>query len=89
MKRFGPVTRPPFPQALLLIVLADRNNSGSEFLTVEWQPHLSLDTLSFYWRWILQIPSPYCRAFHHDPSEGETPRSDTITDAMVGLQTGA
>ena len=45
-------------------VLLNRNNSGSEFLTVEWQPHPLLDVLSFYWRWTLQVPSPYCRAFH-------------------------
>jgi hypothetical protein len=30
-------------------------------MTVEWQPHLSLDVLSSCWRW---VPSPYCQAFH-------------------------
>ena len=34
-----------FPNSLLSIslpeVLLDRYNSGSEFLTVEWQPHAS------------------------------------------------
>ena len=29
-----------------------------------WQPHPSLDVLSFYWRWTLQVPSPECRTFH-------------------------
>jgi hypothetical protein len=45
-------------------VLSDRNNYGSELLTVGWQPHPLLDALSFYWRWALQVPSPHCRAFH-------------------------
>jgi hypothetical protein len=45
-------------------VPSDRNNSGSEFLTVGWQPHPSLDALSFYWRWALQVPFSHCRAFH-------------------------
>ena len=31
-------------------VLSDRNNYGSEFLTLGWQPHPSFDALSFYWR---------------------------------------
>jgi hypothetical protein len=45
-------------------VLLDTSDYGSEFLTVGWQPHPSLDALSFYWRWVLQVSSPYCRAFH-------------------------
>jgi hypothetical protein len=45
-------------------VLLDRNNSGSEFLTVGWQPHPSLDALFFYWRWTPQVPSPHCWSFH-------------------------
>jgi hypothetical protein len=28
------------------VALSNRNNYGSEFLTVEWQPHPSLDALS-------------------------------------------
>jgi hypothetical protein len=24
-----------------------------------------LDTLSFYWKWTLQVPSPHCCKFHH------------------------
>jgi hypothetical protein len=41
---FEPVTGPPFPQlfsSFVLAVLSDRNNSGSELLTVGWQPHPS------------------------------------------------
>jgi hypothetical protein len=45
-------------------VLSDRNNYGSEFLTVRWQPPVSLDALSFCWRWALQDLSPHCREFH-------------------------
>jgi hypothetical protein len=45
-------------------VLSDRNSSESEFLTVGWQPHPSLDALSFCWQWILQVLSPHCWAFH-------------------------
>ena len=29
-----------------------------------WQPYPSLDALSFSWRWVLQVPSLHCRAFH-------------------------
>jgi hypothetical protein len=40
----GPVTGQPLPQSLLLSFvpadLLNKNNSGSEFLTVGWQPHL-------------------------------------------------
>jgi hypothetical protein len=43
--QFGPLTGPPFPQSLLHFfgpaVISDRNNSGSEFLTVGWQSHPS------------------------------------------------
>ena len=46
------------------VVLSDRNNSGSELLTVGWQPIFPLDDLSLHWRRTLQVPSPYCRAFH-------------------------
>jgi hypothetical protein len=31
---------------------------------VRWQPPSSLDALSSCWRWALQVPSPYCPAFH-------------------------
>jgi hypothetical protein len=40
------------------------NNYGSEILTVWWQPHPSLDVLSFCWRWALEVHSAHCRAFH-------------------------
>jgi hypothetical protein len=33
-------------------------------VTVAWQPHSSLNVLSFYWRWALYVPSLYCPAFH-------------------------
>jgi hypothetical protein len=45
-------------------VLSNKNNYGSELLTVGWQPHSSLDALYFCWRWTLQVLSPHCRAFH-------------------------
>ena len=45
-------------------VLSDRNNSGSDVLTVGWQPHLSFSALSFCWRLALQVPSLHCREFH-------------------------
>ena len=36
-----------------------------QILTVWWwQTYPSLDSLSFCWRWPLQVPSPHCRAFH-------------------------
>jgi hypothetical protein len=31
---------------------------------VGWQPHLSLDALSFYWKWSLQLSSPHYRTFN-------------------------
>ena len=45
-------------------VLLDRNNSGSEFLTVRWHPHRSTWWCPFYWRWILQVLSPNCWLLH-------------------------
>jgi len=45
-------------------VLLDRHNSESEFLTVGWQLHPPLGAMFFYWRKILQVPSPQCWAFH-------------------------
>ena len=52
--------------------LFDRNSSGSELLMWDGNPitHL-MPSLSFYWMWILQVPTPHlqvptphCRAFH-------------------------
>ena len=54
------LTLPIFIPAVVL----DRNNSGSEFLTVDGNPIPPLDALSFYSRWMLQVPSPQCCAFH-------------------------
>jgi hypothetical protein len=40
-------------------VPSDGNNSGSELLTIGWQPHPSLDVLSLQWRWTLQVSPPH------------------------------
>jgi hypothetical protein len=45
-------------------VLSEKNNCGSEFWLWDGNTKPSLDALSFCWRWVLQVPSLQCRAFH-------------------------
>jgi hypothetical protein len=40
--------------------LSNRNNSGPEFLTVGWQPHPSLDALSFWQSGLYKFSLPTC-----------------------------
>ena len=58
----GLVTGSPFLRLLSIFaspVFSDKNKSVS---AVEWQHLPSLDALSFFWRWALQVP--HCGAFH-------------------------
>lgn len=52
--QFGPVTEPPFSRALLHFCPSDRNNSGSELLTVGWQPYLYV-----FWWWCFYVCAPH------------------------------
>jgi hypothetical protein len=64
---YGPVAGPSFPQASLHFYLCSsfrQEQLWARVLTVGWQPHPSLDALSFCWRWALQVASPQCSAFH-------------------------
>jgi hypothetical protein len=79
---FRPGPESPFPQAFLHFfpaILSDRKNYGSKYWLWDGSPIPSLDALSFYWRWTLQVPSPHCWAFH--------PRSlpwDSLTSQVSG-----
>ena len=64
---FEPVAGPSFSQAPLHFHPCNsfrQKHLWVRVLTGGWQPHASLDALSFFWRWALQVSSPQCRAFH-------------------------
>jgi len=63
----GPVAGPSIPQPLLHFppyISFRQEELCVRALTAGYQHHLSLDALSFCWRWYQQVPSPHCRAFY-------------------------
>ena len=76
--QFGPVAGPLFCQDLLHFCLFSSFRQRQFWVRVfdcGWQPHPSLDVLSFCWRWALQVPSPHCRAFHLSSESLSPPKS--------------